>query len=65
LEIVNNLFFRYYDGDQDSLFNEAHVVSPYKKDPRQKVSFNLLYSTLFNILLLFTNAYDMPKQFYI
>lgn len=26
------LMERYYDGDQDSLFSEAHVVSPYKKD---------------------------------
>lgn len=26
------LMERYYDGDQDSLFSEAHVVSPYRKD---------------------------------
>ncbi|XP_052794707.1 E3 ubiquitin-protein ligase arih1l-like [Mya arenaria] len=32
------LMERYYDGDQDSLFSEAHVVSPYRKDPRQKRS---------------------------
>ena len=26
------LMERYYDGDQDRLFSEAHVVNPYKKD---------------------------------
>lgn len=23
--------FSYYDGDQDKLFSEAHVISPFKK----------------------------------
>ena len=25
-------FQRYYDGDQEKLFNEAHVVSPHRKE---------------------------------
>ena len=25
-------FNRYYDGDQEKLFNEAHVVSPHRKE---------------------------------
>lgn len=25
------LFLRYYDGDQDALFKEAHIINPYKK----------------------------------
>ena len=26
------IFDRYYDGDQEKLFNEAHVVSPHRKE---------------------------------
>lgn len=27
------LYERYYDGDQDALFKEAHIINPYKKPP--------------------------------
>lgn len=26
-------FFSYYDGDQDKLFNDAHVVNPFRRVP--------------------------------
>ena len=26
------LVYSYYDGNQDKLFSEAHIVSPFKKD---------------------------------
>ncbi|XP_050403800.1 E3 ubiquitin-protein ligase arih1 [Patella vulgata] len=35
------LMERYYDGDQDRLFNEAHVVNPHRREPaksRQRVT---------------------------
>lgn len=28
--------FSYYDGDQEKLFLEAHVISPFKKTPNPK-----------------------------
>lgn len=39
------LMERYYDGDQDSLFSEAHVVSPYRKDARQNKRTSRVSST--------------------
>ena len=41
---------RYYDGDQDSLFDEAHVVSPYKKDSSRPNKVNRSYQAVFNPL---------------
>lgn len=39
------LMERYYDGDQDSLFSEAHVVSPYRKDASRQAKRNTRGST--------------------
>ncbi|XP_065575218.1 E3 ubiquitin-protein ligase arih1-like [Artemia franciscana] len=30
---IENLLERYYDGNQDKIFQEAHVESPFKKQP--------------------------------
>lgn len=35
--------FRYYDGDQEGLFSEAHVVNPHKRESRSKDSKVIFY----------------------
>ena len=39
-------FNRYYDGDQEKLFNEAHVVSPHRKEYVKKVYASLRYISI-------------------
>lgn len=46
---------KYYDGDQDTFFREAHVINPFNKPTivtKPKVSYrilNLILNTLFSV----------------
>lgn len=46
---------RFYDGDQEKLFTEAHVINPFRKGPiisRNRSSQNLSVS---HVIILFEN----------
>ena len=43
-------YFRYYDGDQDRLFSEAHVISPHRREVKrvQERKKNFFYYSFIN-----------------